>query len=233
MNYASVIHMTFRQSLILSLTTHVLILGAGLTFAGYAGGLFQGHHEPMTVLLVGTDGRSATDGESRKKSRGAPFRSEQESVSPLLEQALEKVSQVPDVKSTYEDAGQSAQQRSDGRSIQQHAQEGSGDDKGKSLDNGTAAGSPTGSVPSEQWAVIVSSLERVKSYPRLARERGIEGIVRLRFHVRSQGEVDHVEIVKSSGYEILDSASVRTVYRAAPMPYVSGWVEVPIAYMLK
>jgi protein TonB len=81
--------------------------------------------------------------------------------------------------------------------------------------------------------VIVSSIERVKSYPRLARERGIEGVVHLRFRVRPQGEVDRVEVVRSSGYEILDTASVRTVYRAAPMPYVSGWIEVPIAYVLK
>jgi len=57
--------------------------------------------------------------------------------------------------------------------------------------------------------------------------------VHLRFRVRPQGEVDRVEIVRSSGYEILDTASVRTVYRAAPMPYVSGWIEVPISYVLK
>ena len=90
-----------------------------------------------------------------------------------------------------------------------------------------------GLVPTEQWAVIVSSIERVKSYPRFARERGIQGVVHLRFRVRPQGEVDRVEIVRSSGYEILDTASVRTVYRAAPMPYVSGWIEVPISYVLK
>ncbi len=90
-----------------------------------------------------------------------------------------------------------------------------------------------GLVPAEQWAVIVSSIERVKSYPRFARERGIQGVVHLRFRVRPQGEVDRVEIVRSSGYEILDTASVRTVYRAAPMPYVSGWIEVPISYVLK
>ena len=81
--------------------------------------------------------------------------------------------------------------------------------------------------------MISSAIERSKSYPRMARERGIQGVVRLRFTVRPQGYVDRVEIVKSSGSEVLDSASVRTVYRAGPMPYVSGWVEVPIAYVLK
>ena len=79
----------------------------------------------------------------------------------------------------------------------------------------------------------MSSIERVKSYPRLARERGIEGVVRLRFRVRPQGGVERVEIVRSSGSEILDTASVSTLYRAGPMPYVNGWVEVPIAYVLR
>jgi TonB family protein len=45
--------------------------------------------------------------------------------------------------------------------------------------------------------------------------------------------VDQVEISKSSGYAVLDTASVKTVYRASPMPYVSGWVTVPITYMVK
>jgi TonB family protein len=61
----------------------------------------------------------------------------------------------------------------------------------------------------------------------------VRGRVHVRFRLRSQGDVDRIEIVKSSGSEILDEYSIRTVYRAAPMPYVSGWVEVPIAYVLK
>lgn len=105
--------------------------------------------------------------------------------------------------------------------------------QGAGPDGGQAAGSSSASVTSGQWAVIVSSIERVKGYPRLARERGIQGVVRLRFRVKPHGEVERVEIVKSSGSDILDVASVRTVYRAAPMPYVSGWVEVPINYVLK
>jgi protein TonB len=98
---------------------------------------------------------------------------------------------------------------------------------------GRAGGAEFGLVSSEQWARIVFLIERVKNYPRFARERGIEGVVHVRFRLRPQGEVDRVEIVKSSGSEILDESSIRTVYRAAPMPYVNGWVEVPIAYVLK
>jgi TonB family protein len=67
----------------------------------------------------------------------------------------------------------------------------------------------------------------------MARERGIEGVVRLRFRLKPSGDVERVEIAGSSGYDILDTASIRTVYRASPMPYVNGWVEVPMAYVLK
>jgi len=73
----------------------------------------------------------------------------------------------------------------------------------------------------------------VKTYPRVARERGVEGVVLVRFKVLPTGEIEKVDIIKSSGSDILDTATVRTVYRAAPMPYVHGWVEVPMSYVLK
>lgn len=90
-----------------------------------------------------------------------------------------------------------------------------------------------GIIAPKQWAAIQAAIEGTKNYPRLARERGIEGEVRLRFRLNSSGIVEAVEVVKSSGYEILDTASIRAVYRAAPMPAVQGWIEVPIAYVLK
>lgn len=95
------------------------------------------------------------------------------------------------------------------------------------------SGPPTGSLSPEQWTFISASIERARNYPRLARERGIEGTVHLRFRLKPRGEIETVEIVRSSGYHILDDASIRTLYRAAPLPYVEGWIEVPIAYVLK
>ena len=35
------------------------------------------------------------------------------------------------------------------------------------------------------------------------------------------------------GAKVLDDASVRTVLKAAPVPFVEGWVEVPMVYELK
>jgi len=100
---------------------------------------------------------------------------------------------------------------------------------------GSVSGSEAGFglIPPERWSSIVSAIERTKNYPRLARERGIEGVVRLRFRINSDGAIEKIEIVESSGSEILDKASIRAVYRAAPMPAVSGWIEIPIKYLLK
>ena len=55
----------------------------------------------------------------------------------------------------------------------------------------------------------------------------------VRFKVLPTGEIEKVDIIKSSGSDILDTATVHTAYRAAPMPYVHGWVEVPMSYVLK
>ncbi len=76
-------------------------------------------------------------------------------------------------------------------------------------------------------------------YPPLARKRGYEGRLVVRFLVTPRGLVDKVTLVKSSGYSILDRAAVKTVKRwrfspatkrGRPIPY---WVEVPVVFDLK
>jgi TonB family protein len=207
--------MTLQRSIIVSLVMHMLLLGMGLVVASYAGKLFQGHQAPIIVTLLGQDGSATNAGVLKKKSNKTPAQPEQKKPSLPNEQSLKKNSSVP----------------MSGLSVKYPAEH-------EATDNNNAGGDlpvgmRSGSVSPEQWAVIVSSIERVKTYPRLARERGIQGVAQVRFKVRPTGDVESVEIVKSSGYDILDSASVRTVYRAAPMPYVAGWVEIPMAYVLK
>jgi len=195
---------------------HMLLLGTGIVFARYAGDLFQGRRDPIIVMLVGKERSAKTAGESKKISQRSSSLSEQKILPSPQEQPLEKEVRVPD-----------------GSPVRQDTTENPGPTGENGSDNGQDADTRSGSASSEQWAVIVSSLERVKTYPRMARERGIQGVVHVRFKLRPTGDVETVEIVKSSGYDILDTASIRTVYRAAPMPYVNGWVEVPMAYVLK
>jgi TonB family protein len=210
--------MTLRRSIIFSVAAHMLLFGTALAFARYAGGLFLQRGEPIMVSLVGRDSAANHGSGKSRKTQTA-----KKTTAAVLERRAANEANDTGTK----------QQASEGGSI---AEDESGESQAPASNDGQgsrAAGSPDGAVSSEQWAVIVSSIEQVKSYPRLARERGIQGTVRVRFRLKPQGHVDTVEIVKSSGYDILDTASVRTVYRAGPMPYVSGWIEVPIAYILK
>ena len=111
--------------------------------------------------------------------------------------------------------------------------EGVGGQVTASMGTGIGGDPGFGIIPPEQWSLIVSAIERTKNYPRLARERGIEGEVRLRFKINAEGAVEKIEILESSGSDILDNASVRAVYRAVPLPAVSGWIEIPMKYVLK
>jgi protein TonB len=186
------------------------------------------------VTLLGREGTSTADRKPGEKPRPSRAKAPETTVPERKAAPVEKefLSRDRTLKEPAFDVDSMAQASAGAPS--QHGQQAGPLSEGAGNDNADQpAGTPSGAVSSEQWAVIVSSIERVKTYPRLARERGIEGVVRLRFRLKPEGEVDRVEIVKSSGHDILDSASVKTLYRAGPMPYVSGWVEVPIAYVLK
>ncbi|MBL4608856.1 MAG: energy transducer TonB [Pseudomonadales bacterium] len=62
------------------------------------------------------------------------------------------------------------------------------------------------------------SVERTGNlyYPEEAKSRQIFGEVRLLVAVRSNGGVDSVRVLKSSGHRVLDDAAVNSVKRAAP-----------------
>ena len=61
-------------------------------------------------------------------------------------------------------------------------------------------------------------IELAKQYPRMARMRGLEGTSFVTFKITVEGSVEEVGIERSSSYQILDEAAIRTVRRAAPFP---------------
>lgn len=74
-------------------------------------------------------------------------------------------------------------------------------------------------------------------YPSIAEEEGWSGRVILKVHVQPNGRPDSVSVAKSSGYEVLDQAAVRTVkasWHFAPAMRgntpTDGWVSVPIVF---
>ncbi|MCI0483779.1 MAG: energy transducer TonB [candidate division NC10 bacterium] len=76
-------------------------------------------------------------------------------------------------------------------------------------------------------------IERAKQYPPEARRQGMEGTTEVEFQVAKDGSVKEVMVVRSSGFPILDQASVETIKRAGPLPFVPGTIRLPITYRLR
>ena len=89
-----------------------------------------------------------------------------------------------------------------------------------------------GVLSAEIFELIRNSIERAKTYPVIARKRGIEGTVYISFKINAQGKPQELKILKSSGSNILDTATRDIVKRAAPFPYVDSPVEVPVVFRL-
>lgn len=86
---------------------------------------------------------------------------------------------------------------------------------------------------------IRGAMEATKSYPRIARDRGWQGTVKVRFRFLPGGSLGEVEVVDSSGFPVLDEHAVKMA-RAADLPRVPGALaatgfelEVPIQFRLR
>ncbi len=95
---------------------------------------------------------------------------------------------------------------------------------------GISAGFGRGGIDWRQ--LLRQRIERAKRYPSLARRLGMEGTVHVEFRIARDGSVEGVKVAKSSGYPLLDEASVQAIKRAAPLPIVPGKIRVPISYLL-
>ncbi len=82
------------------------------------------------------------------------------------------------------------------------------------------------------YALIRSAIERAKSYPLLARKRGMEGTVLVSFKIDRKGFPGDIKIIKSSGYQILDEEVPKMLRKASPLPELSGEIVIPITFKL-
>jgi len=81
--------------------------------------------------------------------------------------------------------------------------------------------------------IIRRYIERAKTYPLLARKRGIEGTVYVKFRINPDGQPAEIQIVRSSGSEILDKGALKIIKNAGPFPYVNDALEIPISFRLE
>jgi TonB family protein len=220
-------YLTFQRSIAVSAGIHILIFGSALAFAQYTGGFFRTVLPVITVSLVdASGGGGAVRKPGPETFPAAPAHTPQRDSPHIIEPAVNRE------ETSVSPAGEAL-----AGAVANAVTESSGG--GAAAGQLVASGSHDGSVQagsafsSEQWKQLHDAIEKAKTYPRLARERGVEGVVLVRFKVAPSGDIEKVDVVKSSGSDILDQASIRTVHRAAPMPYLNGWVEVPMSYVLK
>lgn len=70
-------------------------------------------------------------------------------------------------------------------------------------------------------------------YPYLARKKRIEGTVLAEFRLNNSGMPEHMRIVRTSHYAILDEAAKETIQKAAPFPAQNRRIEIPITFRLR
>lgn len=77
------------------------------------------------------------------------------------------------------------------------------------------------------------------AYPALLREQGVGGVVWLRARVERDGSARDIELLRGSGYRLLDEAALNAVQRWRFIPAQEGnetfatWVEFPIRFRLQ
>ncbi|MCF6187070.1 MAG: energy transducer TonB [Desulfobulbaceae bacterium] len=90
-----------------------------------------------------------------------------------------------------------------------------------------------------QQAIPLYRINPPPEYPRLARRRGLEGVVLLEVLVNSSGRVADIRISSSSGYALLDKAALKGVRRWHFTPGTMNgrqqemWVEIPVRFQLR
>jgi periplasmic protein TonB len=81
-------------------------------------------------------------------------------------------------------------------------------------------------------ALLIQNLR----YPRNAQRLKMQGEVRVSFRLKSDGSVENIEVVKSSGFEILDEDAKALIKNTAPQfpkPSKSINLSIPLSYLLR
>lgn len=66
-------------------------------------------------------------------------------------------------------------------------------------------------------------IESIWKYPRRAADQGLQGDLEISFTIKKDGELAHVEVVRTSGYPILDEAAVQALKDAHYWPLPDAW----------
>ena len=88
---------------------------------------------------------------------------------------------------------------------------------------------------SEHFAYIKKLIQQNLTYPHVAKKAGWTGKVTVSFIVLESGRAESINILKSSGYSILDNNVIKTIKEVSPFPKppVKAELHMPIIYQLE
>ena len=88
----------------------------------------------------------------------------------------------------------------------------------------------------EDFSKVIAAVKKHKSYPNNARRMKHQGVVEVRFFLKTDGSIDELKVTKSSGFESLDNGALENVKKASsefPKPKEARYLRFPIAFTLK
>ena len=88
----------------------------------------------------------------------------------------------------------------------------------------------------EDFSKLIAAVKKHKNYPSNARRMRHQGVVEVRFLLKTDGSVDELKVSKSSGFESLDNGALENVKKASsefPKPKEARYLRFPIAFTLK
>lgn len=112
-------------------------------------------------------------------------------------------------------------------------------------ENALARGIDTQEAPSESTRSqiqtrLLEDVHRHFEYPLLARRRGWQGTVLLTFTLESDGVLERIHVVRSSGYDVLDNSAIAALKRVGRLAEAEHWLNgrafemrIPVIYKLK
>ena len=88
----------------------------------------------------------------------------------------------------------------------------------------------------EDFSKVIAAVKKHKSYPNNARRMKHQGVVEVRFLLKTDGSIDELKVTKSSGFESLDNGALENVKKASSefsKPKEARYLRFPIAFTLK
>ncbi|MCM8780875.1 MAG: TonB family protein, partial [Candidatus Omnitrophica bacterium] len=90
-------------------------------------------------------------------------------------------------------------------------------------------------ISPEYFNLIQQKINSYITYPLEAKEKGWEGIVKVKFILNPNGQIKQIQIAQSSGHPLLDEAAISAIKNASPYPFPKTYskeleILLPIKY---